>query len=532
MYQNQPVALQKHAETAQKSGASLYSRQRYSPLFKQVELRTALGFLLLSASALFTGVTSSLASLLSLGAAWTVAVFLTHKYIHKYPQRYFTYLLASHGKAALIMGLLLWLITLVLDGFAPSTASVWRTFFIFILLDGLVSVPRRKENPLQQLIAAATKEQPKTQVEQSTPVAPPLESVDRQAILNTIGASVEEPYRSLILAKVENAKAANGNVIVVDNSQQILPMLDEKSVDKMSVGLIVNRLRINDIGELDLFFARCARSLQMGGYFVGRYIPHEFVKADLKKKYAGPFYIPLFLLHFIWQRAFPKIPGLNHLYRIVTKDKNKVISKVEVWGRLAYAGMTVVAESEGDGEVFLLARRTGPPVQNRKPSYYPIISLEKVGLDGEIMYAHKLRTMYPYSEFLQKRVFEEHGLAATGKFKDDFRRTEYGRFLRKYWLDELPQAIDLLRGDIKLVGMRATSPHFLSLYPKELYDLYIQIKPGIMSPIFDDSVTSFEQIADIELAYLKSYWDHPISTDLKYLAQTVTDIVFRGVRSK
>jgi len=73
---------------------------------------------------------------------------------------------------------------------------------------------------------------------------------------------------------------------------------------------------------------------------------------------------------------------------------------------------------------------------------------------------HKVRSMYPFSEFLQKQIFDANGLVGTGKFKNDFRLTEYGKFLRKHWIDELPQIYDWLHGDIKLVGMRATSPHF------------------------------------------------------------------------
>lgn len=209
-----------------------------------------------------------------------------------------------------------------------------------------------------------------------------------------------------------------------------------------------------------------------------------------------------------------------------------MLSKAEAWGRLSFYGMRVIAESEGDGEVYLVAQRVALPVQNKIPSYYPIVALEKVGLDGKIIRMHKIRTMHPFSEFLQKRIFEDHGLLSTGKFANDFRVAEIGKFLRKYWLDELPQIFDWLRGDVKLVGIRATSPHFLSLYPKEFYDLYIQIKPGLIPPIFSESTNSFKQIVEIEFTYLKSYWEHPIRTDIRYFIRTLIDIVFKGVRSK
>jgi len=273
-------------------------------------------------------------------------------------------------------------------------------------------------------------------------------------------------------------------------------------------------------------------------------MPLENVANDLKKRYPGLLYWPAYLLHFIWYRAIPKIPLLEKLYfspklswldtihLSFVKKRNRALSKAEVWGRLSFYGMNVLAESEGDSDRYIIAQRVVLPVQNKIPSFYFIASLEKVGLDGKSIHTHKIRTMYPFSEFLQQRVFEDHGLAPTGKFANDFRLTEYGRFLRKYWLDELPQIFDWLRGDIKLVGMRATSRQFLSLYPKEFYDQYIQIKPGLIPPIFDESIKGFDQIVEVELTYLKSYWEHPIRTDVRYFFQTFIDIVFRGVRSK
>jgi lipopolysaccharide/colanic/teichoic acid biosynthesis glycosyltransferase len=264
----------------------------------------------------------------------------------------------------------------------------------------------------------------------------------------------------------------------------------------------------------------------------------------LKRRYKGLLFWLIFIPHFIWYRAIPKIPFLEMLYFTpifswldkihlsAVKKRNRALAKAEVWGRLSFWGMKVLAESKGDDELYIIAQRVSQPVQNKIPSFYMIAALEKVGLDGEIIRTHKIRTMFPFSEFLQKRIFEDHGLAATGKFADDFRLTEYGRFLRKYWLDELPQILDWLRGDVKLVGMRATSPHFLSLYPQKLYDLYIQIKPGLIPPIFDENTNGFDQIVEVELTYLQSYWEKPIRTDIRYFMQTFTDIVFRGIRSK
>ena len=109
--------------------------------------------------------------------------------------------------------------------------------------------------------------------------------------------------------------------------------------------------------------------------------------------------------------------------------------------------------------------------------------------------------------------------------------TEYGPMIRRHWIDELPGLYDWLRGDVKLVGMRATSPQFLSLYPQELYDLYIQIKPGLVPPIFDEATNGFDDIVRIEMAYLERYITAPVKTDIQYFWYTFRDIVFRKVRS-
>ena len=95
----------------------------------------------------------------------------------------------------------------------------------------------------------------------------------------------------------------------------------------------------------------------------------------------------------------------------------------------------------------------------------------------------------------------------------------------------MPQLLDWLRGTIKLVGIRAMSQHYFSLYSKEYQDLYIEVKPGIISPIFDDKTDSFKDIQRIEKEYLVSYLKSPIKTDFKYFFLTLNHIL-KGVRSK
>ena len=85
--------------------------------------------------------------------------------------------------------------------------------------------------------------------------------------------------------------------------------------------------------------------------------------------------------------------------------------------------------------------------------------------------------------------------------------------------------------DVKLGGMRATSPHYLGLYPPEVYNLYTQIKPGLIPPIFDEETGGFEEIVRVDLEYLRRYWEAPIRTDIVHFRETIGDVFLRRVLS-
>lgn len=472
--------------------------------------------------------------------AWLPSVYLTDKYIHKYPQRYTSYLLTSHFKAFCVMGFLLGLLKLLngLSSFPPLELTMG--FLSFSLLDAAVSYPHKKEE---------------------------IDREEARKILQTMGGAKPQTVHVKEIKKIElqtdflkqicqsrldlqfSAFAQNHLPHSIDGSREVQIIDDmvpasRKTVIANNLAALICATRMNDVKRLNLFLEQVAHRLVMGGYLVMTYTPLENVYSAMQKKHSAIGYRIAFIFHFIWFRALRKIPFLDKAYfssllgwldkvhLAIVKRRNRALSKAEMWGRLAFWGMDVVAESDGEKDRCLIARRTSDPHPNRMPSYYPIVSLAKVGLDGKVLRMHKVRSMYAFSEFIQNRLFQDQGLTETGKFKNDFRLTEYGKFIRRYWIDELPQFYDWLKGDIKLVGMRATSAHYLSLYPQEVYDLYIQVKPGLISPIFDEATTDFKQIAQVEYDYLRSYIQHPFKADFNCFIKTFTDIFFRGVRSK
>ena len=94
---------------------------------------------------------------------------------------------------------------------------------------------------------------------------------------------------------------------------------------------------------------------------------------------------------------------------------------------------------------------------------------ERVGQFGRIFKIHKFRTMVVNAE--------ARGMQIT--VGADPRVTRIGVFLRRYKLDELPQLIDVLFGDMSLVGPRPEVPRYVACYPQELKELVLSVRPGI-----------------------------------------------------
>ena len=148
------------------------------------------------------------------------------------------------------------------------------------------------------------------------------------------------------------------------------------------------------------------------------------------------------------------------------------------------------------------------------------------------MKVYKLRTMHPYSEYIQDYVYFLHDLQEGGKFRNDFRITSWGAVCRKIWLDELPMTINYLKGNMKLVGIRPLSKQYFELYNKDVRERRIKYKPGLIPPFYADMPQDLESIQASEIKYLDSYDKHPFLTDFRYFWKSLWNILFRHARSK
>lgn len=295
---------------------------------------------------------------------------------------------------------------------------------------------------------------------------------------------------------------------------------------------VVNLKRINNIQRINKFFETVNEKLPDRGIFIGSVQTNLLVKKRMLKRYPFLINYLLYTTFFFWKRVIPKLPVTKNVYFFLTRGRNRALSKAETFGRLYSCGFEVIADRMISDQQYFVARKIQEPVFDYNPTYGPLIRLKRVGKGGRTIYVYKMRTMHPYAEYLQQYVYDKNELQEGGKFKNDFRVNTVGRYMRKFWIDELPMLLNLLRGDLKIVGVRPLSSHYFSLYDEELKAKRIKTRPGLVPPFYADMPKTLEEIQESEHRYLEAYFKKPFITDCKYFWKAGYNIVFKRARSK
>jgi len=227
---------------------------------------------------------------------------------------------------------------------------------------------------------------------------------------------------------------------------------------------------------------------------------------------------------------FPKLPWVKRVYFAISKGKNRLVSKAEIFGRLSFCGFEIVGEKKIQNRLFFITRKISAPSSNENPSYGPLVKLKRFGYKGRPLTVYKFRTMHPYSEYLQNYIYNSNKLDKGGKFKNDFRVTGWGQFMRQTWIDELPMLYNWLKGDLQFLGVRPLSSQYLSLYPQETKLLREKVKPGLLPPFYADMPKTIEEIWQSEEKYIRQYNDNPFKTQWVYFWKIFYNILIRGKR--
>jgi len=304
-----------------------------------------------------------------------------------------------------------------------------------------------------------------------------------------------------------------------------------QKLDSVRYASILNLKKINDIRFINKFFEAVNVALPNSGLYFGKVITHPNRRKAIFKKYPPIINKFIYLMDYIFTRVLPKLKITKRIYFYLTKGKGRVISRAETYGRLYACGFEIIDEKTIKNSLYFVAKKIKEPTYDKDPSYGPLIRLQRIGKNGKKIRVFKFRTMHPFSEYLQEFVYNTNQLEKGGKIKNDFRVSPEGRILRKFWIDELPMLLNILRGDIKLVGVRPLSAHFFSLYDSELQQLRTQTKPGFIPPFYVDLPETIDEIMASERKYLMSYQKAPFITDIKYFFKSFQNVLFRGARS-
>ena len=297
--------------------------------------------------------------------------------------------------------------------------------------------------------------------------------------------------------------------------------------------LIINKLGLTRIRHLNTFLNKANEVMVDGGYLWCHSRTSGLKRDIILHSHPGFIGKLIYFFHYLWHRVFARMKYTRWFYMWVTKGKNRSYSRVELLGRMYRAGFEVVDERFHMGEFFIIGQKFRAPIWDDVPSYGPLVKLNRVGYKGEMIGVYKFRTMYPYSEYLQPYLLEHEGLQKGGKFAHDYRVNYWGQKLRSSWLDELPMFINILKGQMKLVGVRPLSRQYFSLYTPEMQKLHISVKPGLLPPFYFDAVTpeTIEDVQASEKRYIEAYHQRPFATDWRYFWGTIGNILFKHKRS-
>jgi len=156
--------------------------------------------------------------------------------------------------------------------------------------------------------------------------------------------------------------------------------------------------------------------------------------------------------------------------------------------------------------------------ESKGPIFY---KQDRSGLDGKVFNIIKFRSMRADAEKVSGPVWST---------KDDPRITKVGKFIRKARIDELPQMVNVLKGEMSLVGPRPERPFFVEKLSQEIpfYKRRLKVRPGVtgwaqVKHKYDENVEDVKEKLRYDLFYIENM---SLSNDLKILFRTVFVVLF------
>ena len=458
-----------------------------------------------------------------LAVLWVLIGFVVQSYRSYKDAWLWQAMVSLVADAAILIGLIWWLLPQLPYQLSPKVAT-WSVLIVGAIETVLVFAAHYWKYATNMTVPAMQIEQRK-----NAHVARPDEKRRQESIKSihqsVLSVTTEADY--FMLRKRARLDSRQTKVICDRNRFAFLQIPDYQ------YKTLVDLTLLNDAKGINRRFCIVNQKLPDDGIYVCCYRPQEYMKAKLLARFPKGLNWIVYCLYFFRKRVLPRLLLTSRLYYDVTKGRKRMLSKTEVLGRLYYCGFEVdEIVPMGHIEYVFAHRHSQPYPQEQLKVYGPLIKLPRVCKNKEIRYFYKFRTMHPYSEFLQAYIYDRYSLQEGGKFNHDIRVTTLGRWMRKCWVDELPMLLNLIKGDMKLVGVRPISKQYFSLYSNELQEKRVKHMPGLLPPFYADMPKTLDEIEASEMRYLTMCEERgTFVTDVIYFWRIFYTIVFKRARS-
>uniref|UniRef100_A0A540VNY7 Sugar transferase n=1 Tax=Litorilinea aerophila TaxID=1204385 RepID=A0A540VNY7_9CHLR len=213
-----------------------------------------------------------------------------------------------------------------------------------------------------------------------------------------------------------------------------------------------------------------------------------------------------------------EVEELNGIPLISTRDVS-----IRGWNRVVKRASDLVLAGVGSLVALPLAALIAVAIKLDSPG--PVIySQTRIGRNGQPFRCYKFRSMVVGAEELRQELrAQNESSGPLFKIRNDPRRTRVGRFLRRWSLDELPQLINVLRGEMSIVGPRPNLPEEVEQY-EEWHKKRLTVSPGITGlwQVSGRSDLTFDEMVLLDIYYVENW---SLTLDLAIMLRSLPAIV-------
>lgn len=301
----------------------------------------------------------------------------------------------------------------------------------------------------------------------------------------------------------------------------------EKLVHEMRLRVVANSSLNLDLEELVQSHHNIAKKLGlMDSRDLGMLVYEERVgKLEPLISYCELNYIPLYIVPSVSSLLSIPLKTINYKGILLLGPKDLIVDGVSKRLKrvldVILASIGIVVTSWLMVLIWLVVMFDSPR--------HAIFSQERLGLDGKKVRIYKFRTMVVDSEQQLKTLLEDNGIKKdyhdNYKIENDPRVTSLGKHLRKWSLDELPQLVNILKGDLSFVGPRPIVPAEIARYGAH-GNVILRVKPGLTGlwQVSGRNDVSYEDRIQMDLFYIHNW---SLAFDLKIILQTIPAVLYR-----